>query len=83
MIQIIADILEINTEISPLLNPIFERDKLIDEAQEALEKGDFRKTMVFFEKLSDLCLSIGDDALALEFYDKSVKLMEIIEDYQL
>ena len=83
MIQIIADLLEINTEISPLLNPIFERNKLIDDAQRALERGDFELTIDYFEKISDLCLTIGDDALALEFYEKSLKLKKILANYKL
>lgn len=33
MIQIIADILEMSADISPLLKPLIERDSLTDEAK--------------------------------------------------
>ena len=74
MIRIIADVLEINTELSPLLKPIFKRDKLIKEAQNALINGDFKQTIVIFEEIADICLDLGDDALASEFLEKSTDL---------
>ena len=78
MIQIIADILEINTDASPLLKPLFERDQLINKARNALENGDIVQTADFFEKISDLCLELGDDSLYKEFYEKATKLKRYI-----
>ncbi len=74
MIQIIADILEINTDASPLLKPLFERNQLINKARIALENGDIAQTAEHFEKISDLCLELGDDSLYKEFYEKAIKL---------
>ncbi|MFX1499651.1 MAG: ADP-ribosylation factor-like protein [Promethearchaeota archaeon] len=74
MIQIIADILEISTDASPLLKPLFERDQLIQQAKISLENGDIAQTAEYFERLSDLCLELGDDILYKEFYEKAKKL---------
>lgn len=74
MIQIIADILEISTDASPLLKPLFERDQLMNRARVCLENGDIAQTAEFFERISDLCLELGDDSLYKEFYEKSQKL---------
>ncbi|MFX1278110.1 MAG: ADP-ribosylation factor-like protein [Promethearchaeota archaeon] len=74
MIQIVADILEINTDVSPLLKPLFERDQLINKARECLEGGDIAQTAEYFEKISDLCLELGDDTLYKEFDEKARKL---------
>ncbi len=74
MIQIVADILEISTNASPLLKPLFERDQLIHQAKVSLENGDIAQTAEYFEKISDLCLELGDDNLYKEFYDKAKKL---------
>jgi len=74
MIQIIADILEISTDISPLLKPLIERDSLIIEAKIALENGDLEKAAHYFEKISEKCIEIGDYALSKEFYEKYEKL---------
>ena len=74
MIQIIADILEINTDSSPLLKPLFERDQLINKARNCLENGDIAQTAEYFEKISDLCLELGDDSLYKEFLEKAAKL---------
>ncbi|MFW9879220.1 MAG: ADP-ribosylation factor-like protein [Candidatus Thorarchaeota archaeon] len=74
MIQIVADILEISTDASPLLKPLFERDLLINKARACLENGDIAQTADYFEKISDLCLELGDDALYKEFFEKAKKL---------
>jgi len=74
MIQIIADILEVSTDASPLLKPLFERDQLIHQAKLSLENGDIAQTAEYFEKISDLCLELGDDNLYKEFHEKANKL---------
>jgi len=73
MIQIIADILEINVEVSLLLKPLFERDRLINIAKKTLENGDLAQAVEYFEKISDMCLELGDDALYKEFYERAKK----------
>ncbi len=74
MVQIVANILEMNTEESMLLKPLFERDQLIQLANKSLENGDIAESVVYFDKIADLCLELGDDALYKEFYQKSEKL---------
>ncbi len=74
MIQIIADILEMNAEVSPLLKPLLDRDKYTEQAKMALEAGEFENAAILFEKISDLCLELGDDSLSKEFYDKAMKI---------
>jgi len=78
MIQIIADVLEMSSEVSPLLKPLLERDTLMEEAQTSLESGDFVKAVVLFEKISDLCIDLGDDTLSKEFYEKGQKIKEML-----
>ncbi|MFW9784969.1 MAG: ADP-ribosylation factor-like protein [Candidatus Heimdallarchaeota archaeon] len=80
MIQIVADILEISTNASPLLKPLFERDQLINKARECLENGDIAQTAEYFERISDLCLHLGDDSLYKEFYEKAEKLKSYLTD---
>ncbi|MFX0056833.1 MAG: ADP-ribosylation factor-like protein [Candidatus Hodarchaeota archaeon] len=74
MIQIIADILEINTEISPLLKPLFERDSLISQAETYLKEGNMVKIHESFEKISELCYELGDFILYKEFREKADKI---------
>ncbi len=79
MIRIIADLLDMDVGISPLLQPIFERDSLMDKAQKILEQGEFGEAAAIFEKISNLCLELGDDSLALEFQNKSEKISKMLE----
>ena len=79
MIQIIADILEMNAEVSPLLKPLLERDKLIEEATKSLKSADFEKAAFLFDKISDLCIELGDDSLGKEFFEKSQKIKKMLD----
>ncbi|MFX0041831.1 MAG: ADP-ribosylation factor-like protein [Candidatus Hodarchaeota archaeon] len=79
MIQIIADILDMSAEVSPLLKPLLERDKLTEDAIKALETADFDKAAFLFEKISDLCIELGDDSLGKEFFDKAQKIKSMLQ----
>ena len=78
MIQIVAGILDMNTEVSPLLKPIFERDKLIQLANKSLENGDIAECVEHFDKIADLCLGLGDDALYKEYCEKADKFRRFL-----
>ncbi|MFW9825494.1 MAG: ADP-ribosylation factor-like protein, partial [Candidatus Thorarchaeota archaeon] len=79
MIQIIADILEMSAEVSPLLKPLLERDELIEKATKSLKSADFEKAAFLFDKISDLCIELGDDSLGKEFFEKSQKIKVMLK----
>jgi len=79
MIQIIADILEMSAEVSPLLKPLLERDELIEEATRVLNDADFDKAAFLFDKISSLCVELGDDSLGKDFFEKSQKIKTMLE----
>ncbi|MHA1854943.1 MAG: ADP-ribosylation factor-like protein, partial [Promethearchaeota archaeon] len=82
MITIIGDILEMSGEISPLLKPLIERDRKMIEAEEAIEKGDFKLGMKIFEELADLSLDLGDDRVSQDFHEKAQKIRSILKKTQ-
>jgi hypothetical protein len=69
-----------SAEVSPLLKPLLERDIAMEEAQNAIEGGDFVKAVVLFEKISDFCLDLGDDMLGKEFNDKAQKIKGMLAE---
>jgi len=79
MITIIADILEMSAEVSPLLKPLLERDTFMEQATNALQNAEFEKAAMYFEKISDLCIELGDDSLGREFYEKGKKIKDMLE----
>lgn len=79
MIRIIADLLDMDTKVSPLLKPLLERDNLLDDVQKALENGEFESAVGIFEKISNLCLELGDDSLAIDFQNKSEKINSMLK----
>jgi len=78
MIRIIADVLDMDPKVSPLLKPIFERDILMEKAQKALEQGEFNEAVDIFEKISNICLELGDDSLSIELQEKADKLRSFL-----
>ncbi len=79
MITIIADVLEMSAEVSPLLKPLLERDTYMEQAAKALENAEFGKAATFFDKISYLCIELGDDSLGKEFYEKSQKIKSMLQ----
>ncbi|MCP4764503.1 MAG: GTP-binding protein [archaeon] len=82
MITIIADILEMSSEVSPLLAPLITRDKKVLEAEKALEAGDFQGAINLFDDVADLCLELGDDIVSQEFFEKSQKIKKILKSIE-
>jgi small GTP-binding protein len=79
MITIIADILEMSAEVSPLLQPLLERDTYTEKAVKALEDTKFEEAAGYFEKISDLCIELGDDSLGKEFDEKAQKIRNMLQ----
>ena len=66
----------VSKNISPLLKYLVERDNMINQAQIALENGNLKQAIFYFEKIADLYIEIGDYALGNVFYKKSEKLKQ-------
>jgi small GTP-binding protein len=79
MITIIADILEMSGEVSPLLKPLMERDRKVHQAEKALETGDFQTAVQLFDQVADLCLDLGDDRVSQDFHAKAQKIRSILK----
>lgn len=78
MFEIMADVLSINTEVSPLLKPLFARDALIDEAEKALKEGDLEMTMEKFQEISKLSFHLDDHDIAKMMEEKAKKIEHIL-----
>ncbi|MFX1502530.1 MAG: ADP-ribosylation factor-like protein [Promethearchaeota archaeon] len=74
IIRIIADLLDINPQISPLLKPMLERELLMHKAQNALDQGNLKEAVEFFDKIYRVCNEIGDQGQAIEYKSKADKL---------
>ncbi len=78
-IRIIADLLDMNPEVSPILKPIYKREFLIKKGQKALELGELENAAKTFEKIYDICIEIGDESLAIEYQTKAEKLRNVLK----
>ncbi|MHA1278303.1 MAG: ADP-ribosylation factor-like protein [Candidatus Helarchaeota archaeon] len=75
MIQIFGELLNLSPQISPLIQPLLDRDKAIEEAEALLMKGDFERAIKKFRNIASLCRKLGDHKLSLEFSQRA-KLIE-------
>jgi len=80
MINIIADILEISGDVSPLLRPLFERDVMLEKTETALSNSRFEEALEYCEKIADLCVELGDDSLGNEFLKDAEKIRVILQE---
>jgi len=78
MIEIMADVLGINTEVSPLLKPLFARDSLIDEAERALKEGYLEVALEKFQEIVKLSLHLDDYEIAKIMEEKTRKIESIL-----
>ena len=79
MLRILADLLEMNPDISPLFEPMIKRKFLIKKGQDALEQGELKEAVETFDKIYDICIELGDESLAIEYKTKSDKLRKVIQ----
>jgi small GTP-binding protein len=81
MITIISDIIDINTEASPLLKQLSARDKIIQEAHNAIEEGDFKTAAKRFELAASKCEEMEDFQLSKEYKERAQKLLQFIKGF--
>ncbi len=75
MITIIAEVLGISEQISPLLKPLIERDKELEAAEKSLEEGDFLAAAEHLTAVANLSFELGEDAkIGIELLDKAKML---------
>lgn len=70
MIKIIAELLEIDYEISPLLKDLFERQRLTKEIQNLVKEGKIEETIGYYKRISELSIELGDYHLAEIYQEK-------------
>jgi len=75
MIRIIGEILDLAPQISPLIKPLLDRDKAVEEAENLLLQGDFAGAIKKFRNIAILSRELGDDRISLEFLERA-KLIE-------
>ena len=77
MILTISEILEMKSNIFPIINQLLEREKLINELEQLLESENYENIDAFFEKIISLSLKLGDSAES--FYKMQLKVKDSLE----
>lgn len=82
MITIIADILDMSAEVSPLLAPLLERDNKLILAEQSIENGDWETAIHLYEELSQLCITLGDDNVSKIFAERAAQIQGLLQKAQ-
>lgn len=61
MISIIADILELSTEVANSLQGLIDRDKKAKEAEKSIQNGDFNTALKLLEECAQISLACSDE----------------------
>lgn len=77
MILTISEILEMKSNILPIIDQLLERGKLINELEQSLENENYENIDDFFEKIISLSLKLGDSAEP--FYKMQLKVKDSLE----
>jgi len=70
MIQIIGDVLDLSPQISPLIRPLLDRDKAMEEAEAFLMQGNLEGAIEKFNSIAKYSRELGDDKIAQEFLER-------------
>ncbi len=79
MIRIIAELLEIDPNVSPLLKPFILRRELQKDAEQALGGGNYNDAIRNYRKIYNLCIELGDYGYEKEYKLKIDNLKQIID----
>ncbi|MFX1426118.1 MAG: ADP-ribosylation factor-like protein, partial [Promethearchaeota archaeon] len=74
MILIIAEILQMKKQISPIIDILFQRENLVNSLEEYLKNEDFQNIDELFEEIIKLSLILGDSAEP--FYRMQLKIKD-------
>ena len=80
MIQIIAEVLDLAGGISPLLEPLVLKEKLLKEAAISAKEKRFEDTIKIFEQLAEIASELGDDTESHNFLKRADKLKSLYLD---
>ena len=79
MMNILADVLNLNSEEISSLQSLHKRDQLIKDTELALKNEDFKQATIIFDKIAKICFEIGDEPLGKEFYAKAEKINQFLK----
>lgn len=79
MVHIIAEILDMDIETSSLLEPIQEKEILINQVASALKSKNYEKASTLYKKIAKICLEdLNEHGKGNEYLEKSLKLTNFI-----
>ncbi|MHA1271123.1 MAG: ADP-ribosylation factor-like protein [Candidatus Helarchaeota archaeon] len=79
MLNIIADVVEVTAGTTSLIQPMLERDRLMEVAEVAIMQGNILKASETYKRIGDLSNELGEDQIAQYFYEQSRVLAQQLQ----
>jgi hypothetical protein len=71
MLNIIAEVVEVTTGITSLIQPMLERESMVETAEAAIMQGNLLKASEIYRNIAELSENMGEDDMAIKFRDLS------------
>ncbi|MBD3229274.1 MAG: GTP-binding protein [Candidatus Lokiarchaeota archaeon] len=79
MLNVIAEVVEVTAGTTQLIQPMLERDKLMEIAESAIMQGNILKASETYKKIAELSTQLGEDRLSNYFYEQSKILAQQLQ----
>lgn len=79
MINIIAEVVEVTSGVTSLIQPMLERENLVETAEAAIMQGNLLKASEIYRDIAELSEGMGEDDMAIIFKEQSKLLARQVQ----
>lgn len=79
MLNIVAEVVEVTTGVTSLIQPMLERESLVETAEAAIMQGNLLKASEIYRNIAELSENMGEDEMAVIFLEQSKLLARQVQ----
>jgi len=79
MLNIVAEVVEVTTGVTSLIQPMLERESLVETAEAAIMQGNLLKASEIYKHIAELSENMGEDEMAVIFMEQSKLLARQVQ----
>ncbi|TFG05310.1 MAG: GTP-binding protein [Promethearchaeota archaeon] len=79
MLNIVAEVVEVTTGVTSLIQPMLERESLVETAEAAIMQGNLLRASELYKRIAELSESLGEDEMAGVFLEQSKMLARQVQ----
>jgi small GTP-binding protein len=79
MLNIVAEVVEVTSGVTSLIQPMLERESLVETAEAAIMQGNLLKASEIYKHIAELSENMGEDEMAVIFMEQSKLLARQVQ----